>query len=263
MLTSPVPDNLFISLKGKLMRRFNVFFAVAAIATASLVAGTAMPAFASPVGTTFGWASSNFQGDGADPAVPFGVATSIAGSGVTVDSSVSVSPPVPPLFLTGGLDYVEFSITTDDGGYLNGVPAAHSSWFITGLNWGPGEPAGIFTGLIFLSFDIDGTYVPLDGTALGVPIVPNPGTLAGVTGADAIPIDVAGDPVDFIPFDTLGLTGETLLTTLLALGVPFGDALSVNSMHVGFETVHVPEPASMMLLGTGLAAVVLARRRRS
>ena len=246
------------------MSRLKVFVVIGVIAVATLVVGASSPAFADPTGTTFFWAADNFQGDSAGEPVPFGVPTPTS-SGITVDSSVSVSPSIPSLFLTGGKEYIEFSLTTTDGGYIADTPADNSAWAIAGLNWGPGEPPAVATGLIFISFDADGTYLPLDGTGFEIPIVPNPGTLAGVTGADALPLDIAGDPVDTIPWDISALTeGEvpSMGALFLALGMDVPTAFSVTSMHIGLEIMHVPEPTSMALLGTGLCSVMMVRRRR-
>ena len=247
------------------MTKSKNFFAMAAIAMALLVLASATPVLADPTGTTFEWLSSNFQGDGADPAVPFGTPTSIAGSGVTVGSSVSTSVPTDffgtPLTF-GGLDYVEFVITTDDSGFLAGSLTEPSTWIISGLNWGPDEPPGIAAGLIFISFAADGAFVPLDGTGFGLPVVPNPGTFAGVTGAPAIPLDIAGDPVDLIPWDTFELAETTMGGILIGLGLDVSTALSVDSMHVGFEVTHIPEATSLLLVGMGCLALTAGRRRR-
>ncbi|MEO2049812.1 MAG: PEP-CTERM sorting domain-containing protein [Pirellulales bacterium] len=245
------------------MSTFKAFLAIGVIAVASLVVGYATPVSADPTGTLFGWTADNFQGDDPGSLVPFGVPTSTP-SGVTVDSSVSISPAIPSLTV-GGLDYVEFSMTTDDGGFLADSLADNSAWFITGLSWGPGSPPGVGAGWIFLSFDSDGTYLPLDGTAFGIPIVPNPGTFAGVTGAPAIPLDFSGNDVSLIPFDVVALTSgaaTSLGTLLIALGMDTATALSVTSMHVGFEVAHIPEPATVALLGVGLCSTLLLRRRK-
>ena len=247
------------------MSTFKAFLAIGAIAMATLVVGNATPTSASPIGTTYDFTTSNFQGDGGRTDIGFGVPAYVPGAGVIINSTVSTSVPTDffgtPLTI-GGLDYVEFSISTDDSEFLAGTPSAPSVWEISGLNWGPGEPAGVAAGLIFLSWDIDGVFVPLDGTAFGLPVVPNPGTLAGVHGAPAIPLDIAGDLLDIIPFDTLDLAGTSMGGILVALGVPPLTALEVDSMHIGFEVTHVPEPATLALLGVGLCSTLLMRRKR-
>jgi hypothetical protein len=222
-----------------------VFFSVASPATV----------LADPTGTTFSFQAINFQGNGADPAVPFGVPTSIPGAGVTVDSMATTSPMIPGLTV-GGLDFIEFAMTTDNGEYLASDPLANSTWVISGLNWGSDPRPAVAAGLIFLAFDIDGNFVDLT-TALGVPIVPHP-----ITGADSIPIDIQGEDVSLIPFDTGALVGMPLQNILAAFGVPLLDVRSVNSMHVGFEVMLIPEPGSLALVSCGLTTLALTCIRR-
>jgi len=247
------------------MSSFKVFLAIGAIAVATFLVADVTPASADPTGTTFSFASNNFQGDGGDPAVPFGVPTSIPGSGVTVDSMVSTSsfypspiPGDPDPLLIGGLEFLEFWISSDDSGFLNEAIPDQSQWIISGLNWGPGSEAAVATRIVWLTFSADGVPVPLDGTLLGIQIAPHP-----ITGADAIPIDIAGAPVETGTFfDTLSLTGAPLFVTLGLLGLSNPDALAVDAMHVGLEIIHVPEPATLALAGLGLCSTLLIRRRK-
>ncbi|NOY43485.1 MAG: PEP-CTERM sorting domain-containing protein [Planctomycetes bacterium] len=228
---------------------------------ASLVLGVATSASATPL-PTFSYTSNNFQGAGADPAIPFGVSTSVAGSDVTVDSSVVVSTPYPspipgdpnPFLVVGGLEFVSFSISSDDSGYINASAPAHSQWIISG--WA--DPTAVATRIVWLSFTADGVGVPLDGTVLGLPVFPHP-----TTGIDAFPIDITGDPAETGTFfDTLSLTGQTLLVTLQLAGLTLGEAAAVDSMQVGLEVAHIPEPATMALMGFGLCSTLLIRRRK-
>lgn len=246
----------------------------------------ATSAMADPLGTTYSLITNNFQantdpspydpetdplGAGADsftPAIPFGVPTYIPEAGITIDSMVATSPtdyPVPGV-LVGGLEFIEIWIDTfspgasggsGDGGFLNADGGADSAWIVDGLNWGPGEPPAIAAGAFFVQFDIDGVLVDLT-PALGVPILPHP-----LNGGDAIVLDVTGDPASTVPiiFSPDGL-GGTLPALLGAFGVSPLSISSVNSMHIGFEIIHIPEPTSLLLLGGGLATLLVGRRRR-
>ena len=255
------------------MKNSRVFIAMSATAMAILVAGYSSPAAASPIGTTFTLITNNFSlntdpapydpgtdplGPGVDsvtPGIPFGATVAIPAAGVEISTSVSTSTAVPGL-LVGGLDLIHISFKTLGGGFLNATPSAHSTWIVDGLNWGPGSLPGIGAGLIFLSWDDDGVGVPIDGSAFMLPVVPDP-----VTGFPALPLDISGDPVSTVFYDTASLTGATMLTSFLALGLTISEALGVNSMHVSFEVTHIPEPTSIAMLGTGLASVLMLRRR--
>ncbi|MDB5961375.1 MAG: hypothetical protein JWP59_2669 [Massilia sp.] len=60
---------------------------------------------------------------------------------------------------------------------------------------------------------------------------------------------------------TAGFTGTGIAGTTARFGIVYtGSADRANA--IGFDTLEVPEPASMMLVGLGLAGLVAARRRQ-
>jgi hypothetical protein len=158
-----------------------------------------------------------------------------------------------------------------------GAPTNNGTYEVTGAIVNSGTPSGTAgdldfnsqTGVVTLSGCIAGLGVGL--TSGGVCTEPAPllsGTLTGfnVNGPRGL--------VDFTGFDTkssqlltaIGLSPTTpfsmdsfqLLTgSLTANGVP------VTSVSTDLRNTAVPEPATMMLLGTGLLAAFKARRRQA
>jgi len=278
------------------MSSFKAFLAIGAIAMAILVVAGATPASADPTGLPFTFITDNFQADPNplpfDPLVPgtydtataiiFGGSTYVPAAGVTVTTSTSVSPafsidpdgpgPLPVLPITlGGLDYIEFVVdtvtpdditaVTGDGLFLNSTapgapPVGNSAWLVPDLSWGTADPAvNALNSLI--QFTDDGVFASLS-PAFGLPIVPHP-----VNGGDAIVIPTAGDDAAIVPliFSGAGL-GGTLTTILFALGVAPADIPGINGMVVSFEVTHIPEPASIALMGVALCSTLLMRRRK-
>jgi hypothetical protein len=234
-------------LKGKLMNRSKILLAACAMLTAALVVGTAPSASASPVGTSFGFAATNFPGDSPGELIPFGVPT-LSVSGMVIDSHAT---PVP-----GGDEFLDFWFNTNDGGYLANSLLAESQFLIQGINWGPGAPPAVGVGLLYISFDVDGVFEELAfPNGLGLPILPHP-----ITGQDSIVLDVDGDPADAVPF-AVGISLGQILSGTLAGEPTTIDIVAVNSMHIGFQIHHIPEPTSMMLVISGLVGLCLVRRR--
>lgn len=230
------------------MDRSRTFLAVGALLTAVFFAGAVSPATASPVGTNFFWSASNFQGDTLGEVVPFGVPTP-TDSGMIVDSHATSLP--------GDIEFLDFWFTTENGGYLASNLLAESEFLISGINWGAGAPPAVAVGLLYISFDSNGQFLDLlEDNALMLPILPHP-----ITGQDSLVLDVDGAPADAIPFDVDIALGVVLGQILVEGGTP--NILAVNSMHVGFAVAHIPEPASAMLVATGLAGLCLVRRRRA
>ncbi|MCA9101269.1 MAG: PEP-CTERM sorting domain-containing protein [Planctomycetales bacterium] len=230
------------------MKRVKLFFATALTATA-LVLGVSHSASADPTGTTFLFSASNFPGNVVGEEIPFGEETASA-SGMVINSHVESLP--------NGHDFLEIWFETASGGFLAGSSFSPSTFLVSGLNWGEGAPPAQAVGLLYISFDSNGVYQSLNPENGIAPIIPHP-----LTGQDTIVVDVDGEPASDIPFD-VGAPLSLLLANLLTDNST-GNILSVNSMHLGFEVAHVPEPASLVTLAVGAVALcgVTRRRRRA
>jgi len=94
-------------------------------------------------------------------------------------------------------------------------------------------------------------------------------SVSGVVNLFELSFDLPGDldtlqagsfTLATLTFDTLGLGTSSLDLSINALGDAFGDPL-VADLSSGSVTV-VPEPSTMLLLGSGLAGLGFFRRRR-
>lgn len=142
------------------------------------------------------------------------------------------SPPTVAFFLSGAADTMDVP-----GGFTTGF-----SFFYSAIN-NPGV-INVWSGL-----DDTGTLL----ATLNLPVTPS--------GPYGTPPCTIGEPQVFCPFEP---TGVTFAGT--AESVDFGgtaNQIAFDNITLGSGTpVGAPEPASFALLGTGLAVLGLARRRR-
>jgi hypothetical protein len=88
------------------------------------------------------------------------------------------------------------------------------------------------------------------------------GTTAGVTGSFGLGYVIWDNPL-LLPFDTTGLLSISLSNALF--GVPGSAPITATFqlLSAGSGYVGVPEPSSILMMGAGLVALCVGRRRRT
>ncbi len=153
-----------------------------------------------------------------------------------------------------------------DGGTGNfqGEPSPHTvAFFLSGAADTMDVPTGFTTGFSFFYSAINSPGVinvwsGLDGTGSLLATLNLPVTPSGPFGPPPCTI---GSPQVFCPFEPIGVSFSGT-----AMSVDFGgtaNQIAFDNITLGSSTpVGTPEPATLALLGTGLAALGWARRRR-
>lgn len=135
-------------------------------------------------------------------------------------------------------------------------------------------------------FDIsfDPTILSFNSIAFGDPVLGDQLDIFGlgsVTGSDASTPGILNlfefsldDPLDLenlqagsfifatLTFDTLALGTSPLSLSVNAIGDAWGDPFPVDLVNGSINVVGVPEPATVMLLGSGLVGIGFFRRKR-
>jgi hypothetical protein len=120
-----------------------------------------------------------------------------------------------------------------------------------------------------------------DHGAKKLTIISNTAGLGSVTGSDASTPGIFNlfefsldDPLDLenlqagsfilatLTFDTLTSGTSPLSLSVNAIGDAYGDPFSVDLVNGRINVIGVPEPATLILMGSGLAGLGLWRRRR-
>jgi len=215
----------------------------------------ALPAAGSIAGDTYMIRGENFPDTyGPSPVVFDGIEESVPGSAKMLVNEYSA-----PLSVTSEL--LEFSFRTNDGSQLAGNPLALVNLSIMDLDFNrPGMTQVARKDTAFLYFTTNGQPLPMtDVLGAGLVFLPHPlnpaiqvvllgnsaiqGTADGLDLGDPFPDSINGQPLTwFVTMMALGLGGQ------------------VNDVHMGVVIDHVPEPATLMLVAGGLAALI--RRRR-
>lgn len=176
--------------------------------------------------------------------------------------------------LTGGLGKLtDGIIATESWEWTDAYGIVHTQQNLSGtgpyMGWTWGDPTIIFhfAGLVdieTISFYVDNPKNDIYGHPRGGVCAPRSFTINGTERSSGVDNTQEGNGPLAISFTDLGLRSVDLLTVTINRDISGTDRFWVFVSEVTFDdqSVPVPEPSTLMLIGSGIAGLALLRNRR-